>query len=74
MTNQMKQTAVLLTLFCLLFTVSAVGATPVGGETAVSEAVHFSESVNLPGWVGGLMAAIALALPAGLFIWMRQQK
>ena len=74
MTSKLMQTAVLLTLFLLFFTVSTATAAPFGGETAVSDTVRFAESINPPDWVGFLMVLIALTLPAALFFWMRQQK
>ena len=40
---------------------------------APAAAADPSASVFLPGWVGGGLAALAVLLPAALFIWLRQR-
>lgn len=62
-------TAVLAALFLTSLALAApqVGG---GGQTAVL----FSESVNLPGWLGFLLLLIALVLPGVFVAWTRQQR
>ena len=33
-----------------------------------------TEAVNLPGWLGGLLAVLALLMPILFQLWVRQQK
>ncbi len=57
----------------LLFVMSgtAVAAPIVGGHEQLL--LMSEESVNLPGWVGGLLTIIALALPLAFRAWTRQK-
>lgn len=43
-------------------------------DPQLNDAIAFAEAVNLPGWLGGLMAILSILLPVGLFQWMRQNE
>ncbi len=50
--------------FCLLLLPLTVAAAP----------LLEAEPVNLPGWVGGLLAVLALLMPIFFRVWLKQQK
>lgn len=68
-----RRFAICLGIILLMILTTSVIAAPLPegsfGETAV-----YAEAVNLPGWLGGLLAILALVLPIGVFQWMRQEK
>ncbi|WP_420643614.1 hypothetical protein [Candidatus Leptofilum sp.] len=33
-----------------------------------------AESVNLPGWLGGILTVLALLMPVFFRLWLKQQK
>lgn len=66
-----RRIAVVYTLvFLILFSATAFAA-PLP-EPLVGDTIVYAEAVNLPGWLGGLMAVISILLPLGVFQWMRQ--
>lgn len=60
------------TILLLAVTLSAFAA-PNGGPV-LETAVSFSEAVNLPGWLGGILTILALVLPAAAYMWMKQSR
>lgn len=42
--------------------------------TAFAAPLAEAEAVNLPGWLGGLLAVLALLMPIVFQLWVRQQK
>ena len=70
-----KERLFLLVMFVsvLFFALSgtAVAAPVVGSSEQVM--LMSGESVNLPGWVGGLLTILALALPIAFRVWTRQK-
>lgn len=66
---------VLMILTLFLLPASAVGAAPETADLAQT-AVSFAEGAqgfNPPGWVGGLLAVLAIALPIAFRFWVRQK-
>ncbi|MEM7330503.1 MAG: hypothetical protein AAF490_00335 [Chloroflexota bacterium] len=62
----------LLTIILSLLVAGTVSAAP--GTGPVEEtAVFFAEAVNLPGWLGGILAVLSIILPIAAFQWMRQR-
>lgn len=51
-------------VFCLLLLPLTVSAAP----------MLETESVNLPGWLGGLLTVLALLMPIFFRLWLNQQK
>lgn len=73
----MKRITLLISIIILLFLLfpGIVAAAPhLPGATAVGGLMAEGESVNLPGWVGGTLAIIALVLPLAFQMWVRQSK
>lgn len=62
----------LVTTLLFVFIFVGVSFAAPGGGVEADTAVFFAEAVNLPGWLGGLMAALSIILPVGTFIWMKQ--
>lgn len=72
--NEMKNkkiSVVILTLLLLSFGSLPAAAAPIVEGVAGNTAV-FAEAVNLPGWLGGVLALLSLILPIAAFIWYRQ--
>ncbi|MCB8940269.1 MAG: hypothetical protein H6654_06985 [Ardenticatenaceae bacterium] len=42
--------------------------------TAFAAPLLETESVNLPGWLGGALTALALLMPVFFRLWLKQQK
>ena len=42
--------------------------------TVLAAPLAETESVNLPGWLGGLLVVVALAMPILFQLWAKQQK
>ena len=63
---------VLFTLVLSILLVGTVSAAP-GAGPVEETAVYFAEAVNLPGWLGGLLAVLSIILPVAAFQWMRQK-
>ena len=53
--------------FAVIFLALFAVVTPVLAESA-------DKSVNLPGWVGGLLAVIALLLPIAFWAWVERSE
>jgi len=51
-------------VFCLLLTPLTVSAAP----------LLETESINLPGWLGGILTILALLMPIFFRLWVKQQK
>ena len=62
MNKQIRLT--LYVILCLLLFPLTVSAAP----------MLETESVNLPGWLGGLLTILALLMPIFFRLWLRQQK
>lgn len=65
----------ILVLILLGITFTTALAAPIGGA-GFEHLILLSEeaSVNLPGWVGGLLTIIALILPLAFRVWIRQNR
>lgn len=57
----------------ILFPATAFAAAELAPETAVSLLFAEKEAVNPPGWVGGLLAVIALILPFAVRFWAQKK-
>lgn len=69
-----KLTVLLLVSAALIvFPATAFAAAELAPETAVTLLLAEKEAVNLPGWVGGLLAVIALALPLAFRLWIQKK-
>ena len=64
--------AILIATVSLLIVASSAAAAP-GGGPVQETAVFFAEAVNLPGWLGGVLAVLSIILPVAAFQWMRQK-
>ena len=59
------------TVLWLIF-IGTAQAAP-GVDPASTQALFFSEAVNLPGWFGGALAVLSVILPIVAFRWLKQK-